>query len=179
VRVLSLPVNLGIGGAVQAGLLYAERGGYDAAIQVDGDGQHEPTSARALLAVVLGGAADLCIGSRFLGDKSYPVPFARRTGIRYFSTLVRFLVGERASDPTSGFRAYGRRAIRAFAESYPADYPEPVSIISAARAGLVLAERPCRMHPRRHGQSSITPLRSLFYVVNVSLAMLIARSRRG
>ncbi len=177
--VLRCPVNLGIGGAVQTGYLWARARGYDAAVQVDGDGQHDPAFIRAALAPIAAGRASLVIGSRFLEPGGWRSTAARRAGIRYLSLLLRLRCGARVTDATSGFRAADRRAIALFAASYPSDYPEPESIALAVRAGLVLAEVPVRMQARGHGASSIGVLGSLYYLVKVSLALLLLPARRA
>ena len=177
---LRLPVNLGIGGAVQAGYRWARDRGYDVAVQVDGDGQHDTTFLPALLAELAAGRTDLVIGSRFAGPRvpgAFRSTWSRRAGIRYLSAVLRLRCGARVSDPTSGFRAAGRRAIELFAASYPPDYPEPESIAVAARAGLRVAELPVRMNERMHGASSIDLSRSLYYLVKVSLALVLLPTR--
>lgn len=182
--VISLPVNLGIGGAVQSGIIYARRNNYDAAVQVDGDGQHDPVYIRVLIDELEKGA-DLCIGSRFLENEGYQSTSARRLGIRFFSRLIRLLTGMDITDPTSGFRAYNRNAIKLFAADYPRDYPEPESIVNAAGNGLRIRERPVVMGMRKEGRSSITVFRSLYYMTKVSLAVIISslprqkKSREG
>ncbi len=173
--VLREPVNLGIGGAVQTGYRWAESRGYDVAVQVDGDGQHDPAWLAALLRPLERGEADVVVGSRFLpgagdGFRSTPV---RRAGIRYLTLFLRLRCGVRVTDPTSGFRAAGRHAIELFARRYPSDYPEPEAIALAARAGLRVAEVPVSMEERRHGRSSIDAWRTLYYFVKVSLALLL------
>jgi glycosyltransferase involved in cell wall biosynthesis len=175
--VLRLPVNLGIGGAVQAGYLWARERGHDVAVQIDGDGQHDPAYLSALLAPIQAGSADVVIGSRFLADGGFRSTAVRRAGIRYLSWFLRLRCGARIADTTSGFRAAGRRAIALFARYYPSDYPEPEAIALAERAGLRLAEVPVRMSEREHGQSSITALRTLYYLVKVSLALVLLPPR--
>lgn len=178
---LPLAVNLGIGGAVQAGYRWARDHGYDVAVQVDGDGQHDPSFLPALVAEVAAGRADLVVGSRFVGPAeagAFRSTWSRRAGIRYLSAVLRLRCGARVTDPTSGFRAAGRRAIDLFAASYPPDYPEPESIAVAARAGLRVAELPVRMNERLHGASSISLTRSFYYFVKVSLALLVLPTRR-
>jgi glycosyltransferase involved in cell wall biosynthesis len=181
VTVLSLPVNLGIGGAVQTGYRWARDHGYQVAVQVDGDGQHDASFLPALVDEVTSGRAGLAIGSRFAGP---PMPGAfrstwtRRVGIRYLSWVLRLRCGARVSDPTSGFRAAGRTAIELFARSYPPDYPEPESIAIAARASIAVAEVPVRMGERLHGQSSIGAGRSFYYLVKVSLALIFLPTRQ-
>lgn len=180
-RVLRLPMNLGIGGAVQAGYLWAHEHGYDAAVQFDGDGQHEAASMPGLLEPIRANVADLVVGSRFLGDGEFRSTFARRAGIRYLAGVIRLRCGARVTDSTSGFRAAGRAAIALFARGYPSDFPEPESIAIACRAGLSVAEAPVRMRERSHGASSITLLRSVLYMVKVTVALVLlpVRNRRA
>ena len=174
VTLLRNPLNLGIGGAVQAGYLWARDHGYDAAVQLDGDGQHDPSFLPALLAPLAEGKAGLVVGSRFAsGREGFRSTWVRRMGIRYLSWLLWLRCGTRTSDPTSGFRAAGRPAIELFAKAYPPDYPEPESIAIAARQGIAVAEVPVVMAGRMHGKSSITPLRTLYYLVKVSLALAL------
>ncbi len=149
--VLRLPVNLGIGGAVQAGYLLARDRSADAAVQLDGDGQHDPAEIEALLGPLRRGEADLVVGSRFLAPGGFRSTAARRVGIRYLSWFLRLRCGVRVTDPTSGFRAANRAAIQLFARAYPSDYPEPESIAVAHRAGLRVVEVPVRMRERAHG----------------------------
>jgi glycosyltransferase involved in cell wall biosynthesis len=172
-RVIDLPVNLGIGGAVQAGYRYALYHDYDCAVQVDGDGQHDPRYIGRLLAG-LGENANLCIGSRFIDGQGFQSSAIRRLGIRYFSGLIYSFTGQRIKDPTSGFRACDREAVRLFAQDYPRDYPEPESIVNAARQGLKISEVPVVMHGREGGTTSITRSRSVYYMIKVSLAVVIA-----
>jgi hypothetical protein len=175
--VLRLPMNLGIGGAVQAGYLWALERGHDLAVQIDGDGQHDPAFLDALAAPIRAGSADVVIGSRFLSGGGFRSTLVRRAGIRYLSWFLRLRCGARVTDPTSGFRAAGRRAIELFARYYPSDYPEPEAVALARRAGLRIAEVPVRMYEREHGASSITALRTLYYLVKVSLALVILPPR--
>jgi glycosyltransferase involved in cell wall biosynthesis len=181
VVLLSIPVNLGIGGAVQAGYQWARDHGYDVAVQVDGDGQHDTSFLPELVQEVASGRAGLAIGSRFSGPRlagAFRSTWTRRAGIRYLSWMLRLRCGARVSDPTSGFRAAGRQAIELFARSYPPDYPEPESIAVAARAGLTVKEVPVRMSERQHGESSIDAGQSLYYLVKVSLALLLLPTRQ-
>ncbi len=175
--VLRCPVNLGIGGAVQAGYLWARDRGYDAAVQVDGDGQHDPAFIAAALAPLAAGRASLVIGSRFLAPGGWRSTAARRAGIAYLAWFLRLRCGARVTDPTSGFRAANRAAIELFARYYPSDYPEPEAIALAQRAGLRIAEVPVRMIERAHGASSITALWTLYYLVKVSLALVLLPQR--
>jgi glycosyltransferase involved in cell wall biosynthesis len=172
-RVLRLPINLGIGGAVQAGYLYAFEHGFDLAVQIDGDGQHDARELERLLEPILARRADLAIGTRFAGPRTYRAPLARRIGIGLFATLVSLRVRQRMTDTTSGFRAVNRRGIRLFAADYPHDYPEVESVVTAARGDLRVCEVPVAMRQRAGGQSSITTLRSFYYVVKVLLALFV------
>ena len=172
-RVLRLPINLGIGGAVQAGYLYAFERGFDLAAQVDGDGQHDASELGRLLEPILAGRADLAIGTRFAGGQSYRAPLTRRIGIALFAGLVSVRVRQRMTDTTSGFRALNRRGIRLFAADYPHDYPEVESVVTAARGDLRVCEVPVAMRQRAAGRSSINTFRSFYYVVKVLLALFV------
>ncbi len=177
--VLRVPINLGIGGAVQTGYLWAEEHDYDVAIQVDGDGQHDPSYIPALLRPIVEGRADLVVGSRFLEPGGFRSTLLRRVGIRYLSWFLRLRCGARVTDPTSGFRAAGRSAIELFARLYPSDYPEPESAAIAVRSGLRVAEVPVRMTERASGRSSIRWSGTLYYLVKVSLALVFLPARSG
>lgn len=172
---LELSVNLGIGGAVQTGYRYAREKGYDAAVQFDADGQHMAAYIPSLLAPLERGEADLVIGSRFLGGEGYRSSAMRRVGIGFLSALVRALCGVYVRDITSGMRAAGREAIAFFAEEYAQDYPEPESVLAAGLAGLRVTETAVEMRPRQGGESSITAVRSVYYMVKVSLSLLLHR----
>lgn len=173
-RVATLPFNSGIGAAVQTGFQIAHDEQFDVAVQVDGDGQHPPAEVRKLLDEMARSGADYVIGSRF-ADRTdgYRSSFARRRGIAIFSRLVSALIRQPVTDTTSGLRAANRRAIAIFAAHYPHDYPEVEAIVLARRAGLSIREVPVQMRERQGGRSSITPLRSLYYMVKVGLAVLI------
>jgi hypothetical protein len=171
--VVDLPINLGIGGAVQTGLTFALRGGYDVAFQFDGDGQHLAAEADRLVAPVLDGTFDAVIGSRFLGVASYRVPRSRRAGIRTLNVVCSALSRTSVTDATSGFRAYNRAAIAVLAHDYPQDYPEPEAIITLRKHRLRVGEVPVEMRERLAGRSSITPFRSTYYMVKVLLAVAI------
>jgi glycosyltransferase involved in cell wall biosynthesis len=177
-RVVHLPFNLGIGGAVQTGYQYARDHGFDLAVQVDGDGQHDPSELPALLTPILDGAADMVVGSRFMGDPRYRSTFPRRIGIRIFAGLVSLIVRQRLTDTTSGFRAVNRHGIRLFALDYPHDYPEVETTVLLFRHRLRVTEVPVRMRDRETGRSSITSLRSIYYMVKVSLALFVGLFRR-
>jgi len=175
--VLPTAVNLGIGGAVQTGYLWARERGYDVAVQMDADGQHDPGQLEAVLAPVKRGELSVVVGSRFIEAGGYRSTALRRMGIRYLSWFLRLRCGARVSDPTSGYRAADRRAIELFARSYPSDYPEPESIAIAVRNGLRVGEVPIVMARRAHGESSITAWRTLYYLVKVSLALILLPAR--
>ena len=177
VEVLRLPFNLGIGGAVQTGYLYAMEHGFEIAVQIDGDGQHDPAQLELLLAPILAGTADLVVGSRFAAGR-HPAAFSRRAGIRVLAGLVSLLARERFTDTTSGFRALNRRAIALFAADYPHDYPEVEAVLMAARNRLRLVEVPVKMRRRETGRSSITAARSFYYMTKVIIALLLGLFRR-
>lgn len=176
--VLRMPFNVGIGGAVQTGYQYALSRGYDIAIQVDGDGQHDPAEIERLIEPLLAGEADLAVGTRFRGDGTYRSPFARRIGIQMFARIVSVMVRQRVTDTTSGFRAVNRSGIQLFARDYPNDYPEVESIVLLCRHGLTMTEVPVEMRERSAGTSSITVVQSIYYVVKVTLALLIGLFRK-
>ncbi|TML21776.1 MAG: glycosyltransferase family 2 protein [Actinobacteria bacterium] len=177
--VLRLPFNVGIGGAVQTGFRYALAEEYDRAVRLDGDGQHDAREIPKLLEPVERGEADLVIGSRFAeGEASYRPPFARRIGIRVFARLVSLLSGQHVTDTTSGFVALDRVGIELFAREYPHDYPEVEATLVALRSGLRLAQVQVEMRERETGASSITFVRSLYYIVKVLLALLVSSLRR-
>jgi glycosyltransferase involved in cell wall biosynthesis len=177
--VLRLPFHVGIGGAVQTGFRYALEQGYELAVRLDGDGQHDPREIPKLLRPIERGEADLVIGSRFVDpDASYRAPFARRVGIRIFARLVSLLGGQQVTDTTSGFVALDRVGIELFAAEYPHDYPEVEATLVALRSGLRLQQVQVVMRERETGASSITFVRSLYYIVKVMLALLVASLRR-
>ena len=173
VMVLGLPFNLGIGGAMQTGYRYAERNGYDIAIQFDGDGQHVASEVKALVDMLQQGKADIVVGSRFLRRGEYRPSFFRKLGIWIFSTVLSAILGMRVTDTTSGFRAANRRVIEFFSRSYPEDYPEVESLVLLHRAGMTIGEVPVVMRDRTEGSSSITPIRSAYYMIKVLLAVFI------
>lgn len=179
-EVVKLPFNLGIGGAVQTGFVYAMERGYDFMAQVDGDGQHEPAELETLLAGFdENPQVDVICGSRFLSpESSYTAPVSRRTGIHLFAFTLSKILGQRVTDPTSGFRLYNRRAIRLFARDYPHDYPEVEAVLMLHANRLRMAEVPVHMHLRGSGRSSITRGRSVYYMIKVSLALLVGLMRR-
>jgi len=177
-QVLGLPFNLGIGGAVQTGYQYARNNDFDIAIQVDGDGQHDPNEIVRLIEPILEGRADMVVGTRFAAGGGYRGTPIRRVGIHLFAAVVSVMVRARVTDTTSGFRAANRRAIRLFASDYPHDYPEVEATVLVARHGLTMVEVPVQMRVRETGNSSITALRSVYYMVKVLLALFIGLFRR-
>jgi glycosyltransferase involved in cell wall biosynthesis len=172
-RVARMPFNVGIGTAVQTGFRVAADEGFDVAIQVDGDGQHPADQVPLLLDAIVESGANYVIGSRFAVSGDYRPSFARRGGIAVFSQLVSLLGRQRVTDTTSGFRAADRRTIRLFAEHYPHDYPEVEAVILAKRNALKIVEIPVTMRQRSTGRSSITPIKSLYYMAKVTLAVLV------
>jgi glycosyltransferase involved in cell wall biosynthesis len=181
VHVVHLPVNGGIGVAMQTGYLFcAKRGIYKYAIQFDADGQHDAGCLQKLVEASEAAGLDLCMGSRFLdtSDDNFQSTFTRRIGIRFFCMLISGLSGIPVTDPTSGFRCAGPRAWQHFSERYPDDYPEPESLFWCARNKLKIGEIPVRMHERQGGVSSIRRLRTVYYMLKVSLAIMVERIRK-
>jgi len=178
-RVLRLPFNLGIGGAVQTGFRYAWEQGYELAVRCDGDGQHIPSELPKVVAPVIEGSADIAVGSRFAGGDGYQSSGARRIGIRLLAAVVSAIARQRVTDTTSGFQALNRRALGLFAADYPHDYPEVEGMVMTIRHRLRLVEVPVRMREREHGQSSITALRSVYYMAKVLTALFIGLFRRN
>lgn len=174
-KVLTLPYNVGIGGGMQTGYLYAQRMGYDIAVQMDADGQHPAEELPKLIAKAR--EADLVIGSRYVETTSYRSSRMRRAGMVFFSGLVSLVTGQRFTDTTSGFRAAGRKVIELYASYYPIDYPEVESIVYLKRKGCRITEVATEMHHRKAGKSSITPWKSVYYMVKVTLAVLMSAIR--
>ncbi len=178
--VVRLPFNLGIGAAVQTGFRYALEQGYDVAVRLDGDGQHDPAELPKLLGPLERGEADVVTGSRFRGDDGgYRPPLGRRLGITWFAKLVTLLSRQRVTDTTSGFQALNRPAIALFARDYPSDYPEVEATVLLLKHRLRLTEVPVEMRERETGSSSITVLRSLYYAIKVTLALCVGMARRS
>jgi glycosyltransferase involved in cell wall biosynthesis len=180
-EVLSMPFNLGIGGAMQAGYIYAMEHGFELAVQIDGDGQHDPRHIRDLLNRLLEGPElNMVTGSRFLdrGSNGYRSSAPRRAGIRIFSQVVSLITGQRVTDPTSGFRMTNRRGIELFARDYPHDYPEVEAILLMHAHRLNSCEIPVEMRPRLTGESVISSSQSVYYMVKVLLAVLVGLFRR-
>jgi glycosyltransferase involved in cell wall biosynthesis len=175
VSVVDLPVNLGIGGAVQTGLRYAHRKNYDCAVQFDGDGQHRAEDVSLLVNMVLTGECDVSIGSRFVGDsKMIGTDFFRRIGIRIFEIFSLLLIRKRIRDHTSGFRAFNREAVDFIMHEYPVDYPEPEIIVLLARNRFKILEVFTQMYSRQGGVSSIPFYRGPYYMLKVMIAMTMA-----
>lgn len=178
-HVLNLPVNLGIGGAVQTGYLYGWRQGYDVAVQVDGDGQHDPMFLGKMAEYLEKENLDMVIGSRFIEKKGFQSSGARRVGIRYFSWLIHLLTRVRITDPTSGLRMVNRKIMKEFSLNYPKDYPEPESVVAIICRGYQVKEIPVIMRERMGGVSSISMKKSVYYMVKVSLAIFFEKIRGG
>jgi glycosyltransferase involved in cell wall biosynthesis len=176
-QVITLPYNMGIGSAVQSGFLFAKEKGYHYAVQVDGDGQHPASEIPRLLAALRNGV-DVAIGSRFVNPTGYRPPLFRALGIKVFSFLVSSIVGKRVYDTTSGFRAINRKAIILLAETYPHDYPEVEALITLYRNGMEFVEIPVEMNYRQEGTSSISTTAGAYYMLKVTLAVLVAVIKR-
>ena len=175
---VDLSVNLGIGGAVQTGYIYACQQGYDLAVQFDGDGQHDAAYLEQMAQVLVETGSNMVIGSRFIEREGFQSSGLRRVGIRYFSMLIRLLTGVRVTDPTSGMRMVDREVMRIYAASYPKDYPEPESVMAILRMKKKVTEIPVVMRQREEGTSSIGGVRSVYYMIKVTLAVLMERLRR-
>ncbi|WP_241157002.1 glycosyltransferase family 2 protein [Adlercreutzia sp. ZJ304] len=180
IPVLNLSVNLGIGGAVQTGHRYAREHGYAVDIQFDGDGQHDVSSIPALVASIETGA-DLVVGSRFVdkSKSSFQSTGLRRAGIKWLSAVIKLMTGYKIMDVTSGFRACNTNAINLFCKHYPSDYPEPESIVEALKAGLEVAEVSATMHERQGGASSIKAFSSIYYMLKVTISVILQGLTRG
>ena len=176
-NVVSLPINLGIGGAVQTGYLYAKKHGYDLAVQVDGDGQHNPAFLSKMADELIESDVNMVIGSRFLEKEGFQSSFMRRLGIRYFMGFIHLLTGKKITDATSGLRMIDRNIIELFASDYPDDYPEPETIVSLLNKGYSVKEIPVVMNERQGGVSSISATKSVYYMIKVTLAILFVKLR--
>ena len=175
--VVTLPVNLGIGGAVQTGLMYAVEHGYQYGIQFDADGQHIAGEIQKILDPVRNGMADVVIGSRFLSEGGFRSSVARRTGIKIFQYVVSTAIRQRITDSTSGFRAYNFKAMRFLALDYPCDYPEVEAVVVLAKNRFIVKEVPVLMRDRQGGVSSINRLQSVYYMIKVLLAIYMSVAR--
>ena len=173
-NVVNLPINSGIGAAVQTGYLYAKRYGYKYAIQVDGDGQHDAAFLGTMARYMEEHGTGMLIGSRYIEKQGFQSSGLRRFGIKYFTVLIKILTGKKITDPTSGMRMVGRDIIEYFAEEYPKDYPEPETAVTIVKRGWSVEEIPVVMKERQAGISSISPKRSVYYMIKVSLACLMA-----
>ena len=178
VLVLDLPYNLGIGGAVQTGCLYAFQQGYEFVLRLDGDGQHNPQESSQILGPLLEGEADIVIGSRFLSKEGYKSSFLRRIGIRFFSFVIWLIARGRVKDPTSGFIGLNGKGIELISSKYSADYPEVEALIVARKRGLRVKEVPVIMKRRRRGRSSINYLEAVYYMIKVSISSFIGRIKK-
>ena len=177
-HVIRLPFNIGIGGTVQTGFKYAWEEGYELAVRLDGDGQHDPGELRKLVAPVVAGEADLAVGSRFVESGGYRSSAARRIGIRILARVVSAIAQQRLTDTTSGFQACNRRAIGVYAVDLPHDYPEVEGIVMAIKHQIRLVEVPVTMREREHGRSSIGTLASIYYMIKILLALFVDLFRR-
>lgn len=171
--VLHLPFNMGIGSAIQVGYMYAVQNDYDLVVRLDGDGQHDPADIEHLIHPVLCAESDVSIGSRFIDSSGYRSSFVRLLGIRYFRLLTAFLTGQKFTDPTSGFHAYNRSAVRFLEQHTPSDYPEIEGLVLLKRARFRVSEVPVTMRPRQSGKSSIRSVASVYYMLKVTLALVI------
>lgn len=177
INYVNLSVNLGIGGAVQTGYIYACQNGYDVAVQFDGDGQHDASYLDQMAEALTESGSDMVIGSRFIEKEGFQSSGLRRVGIRYFSILIRVLTGKKVTDPTSGMRMVNREVMRIYADSYPKDYPEPESVVAILRKGKKVTELPVVMRRREEGTSSINGLKTVYYMIKVTLAIFMERLR--
>ena len=175
---LKLPVNLGIGGTVQAGYLYGVRHGYDLAVQIDGDGQHDAAFLDMMAQALMDHQVDMVIGSRFITKEGFQSSSLRRVGIRFFSILIRLLTGHTITDPTSGMRMVNRKVMKVYAKDYPKDYPEPESAVQILSRGYKIMEVPVIMNERMGGVSSINLRNSVYYMIKVTLSIFIDKFRK-
>lgn len=171
--VLNMPFNVGIGGGMQTGYLYAHKNGYQYAVQIDADGQHDPADLPRLLKHAKEGGGDMILGSRYVARTQYKSTFMRRVGMIFFSGLVTWFAGQPVKDTTSGYRVVNKKLIDLFSHYYPADYPEVEAIVYLKRQGYTLLEVPTEMRERQAGSSSITPLKSVYYMIKVALALIM------
>lgn len=178
-NVLNLPINLGIGGAVQTGYKYARENDYDIAVQIDGDGQHNPQYIEQMIMRMETEDADIVIGSRFINKEGFQSSRMRRAGINFLSNLIKLCTGKKIYDVTSGFRVVNKRFINIFSEDYSRDYPEPEAIVTAVMWKGKLLEEPVIMNERKTGTSSINFRRSFYYMIKVTLAILVRRISYG
>lgn len=178
-NVINLPINLGIGGAVQTGYKYARENDYDIAVQIDGDGQHDPIYIADMIRKMTEENADIVIGSRFITKEGFQSSTVRRAGINFLSMLIKMCTGKRIYDVTSGYRIVNKRFISIFSEDYSRDYPEPEAIVTAMMWGGKLLEEPVVMNERQTGTSSINFRKSFYYMIKVTLAIIVRRISYG
>ncbi len=172
-RVLPLPHHLGLGGAVQAGYKLAFELGYEYVIRLDGDGQHDPRDIPGVLDALRSSGCEMVIGSRYVAEDSNHTSFLRSLGIRFFRLMLRPILGKPVLDPTSGFVGVNRAALQVFSRSFPLEYPEIEALVVLKRRAFRFMEVPCRVRPRAAGKSSITPLKSVYYIVHVLMGVLV------
>lgn len=177
-NVIDLSINLGVGGAVQTGYIYAYNKGYDVAIQVDADGQHNPKYISDLVKAINEGN-DIAIASRFIDNKGFQSTFARRMGIKLYSSLIKIFSGITIKDTTSGYRAVNKKVIKYFSKNYPVDFPEPETNAILAKTKCKIKEIPVLMEERTSGKSSIMGLKSIYYAGKVALAVIISSITKG
>ncbi len=177
INFVDCPINLGIGGAVQTGYRYALEYGYDIAVQVDADGQHNPEFLKLMAEKLEETDAAMIIGSRFIDNEGFQSTFTRRLGIRFFTALIKMLTRKTITDPTSGLRMVGKKGIEIFAKEYPNDYPEPETAVALLVRGMDIIEIPVIMNERQGGVSSINIVKSVYYMVKVTIAILVEASR--
>ncbi len=172
-QVIHLSNNLGIGGAMQTGYRYAARNGYDVAVQIDGDGQHNVEEVEKLIQPIRDGLCNMVIGSRFIDNKGFQSSTMRRVGIRLLSWLMKLFSGQEILDMTSGFRAIDKSLIRRFSDRYPSEYPEPVTNLQVTKLGYKIKEVPAMMNERQQGRSSIFGIKNVYYMLNVIFQLIL------
>ena len=177
-NIVNLPINLGIGGAVQTGYRYAYYHGYDIAVQFDGDGQHSASHLEDMVTTLIDTESDMVIGSRFIEKEGFQSSGLRRIGIKYFTGLIKLLTGKKITDPTSGMRMVNKKLLEKFTDEYPKDYPEPESVVTILSEKYKVTEIPVVMNEREEGVSSISLKNSVYYMIKVSFAILIARMKK-
>jgi glycosyltransferase involved in cell wall biosynthesis len=170
---ITLPINLGIGGAMQTGYKYAKRHGYEYAIQLDADGQHNPADLHLLVSTIQDTDADMVIGSRFFEKTNYRGAVSRRAGIFYFYALLKLIAGISITDPTSGYRVVNQRVMDLFSKDYPIDYPEVEVLAKLAKKGFQIKEVKVEMNNRQGGTSSITNMKAFYYMIKVTFFSII------
>jgi len=172
-KVLPLPHHLGLGGAVQAGYKLAFELGYEYVIRLDGDGQHDPRDIAGVLEALRTSSYEMVIGSRYMVSDTNHTSFVRLLGIRFFRFVLRPILGRPVLDPTSGFVGVNRAALQVFSKSFPLEYPEIEALVVLKRRAFHFTEVPCRVRPRRAGRSSITPVKSVYYIIHVLMGVLV------